>query len=247
MIRMHDRRDAQVPSTNVKTRKPHHVPMHTQSNSSIIEFTTIMMSRIARVGGIHASVVLLVLFVVLVVNGYSPSPAVTVRLQLWPRPTLLVDPTPPSGASHMATTTTTNRNRRTSLRMGGYEFYAGPEYATETIPKKHTLFGIPCVEESFVLGPSTSRTSISNLVPIKEEGMSNTHALVQYLVENQIDLQGKSILEVGTSGISTVAATFFGPSSLTVAHFDPQRLHIWEHGYWFLNKPTACPVETSES
>ena len=221
--------------------------MPRQAQSSIVKSTTIMISRIARVGGTQALVFLLVhFFVLVVVNGYSPTASATVRLQLWPRPTLLVAPTPPSsGASHTAASTTT-RKRRTCLQMGGYEFYAGPEYATETIPKKHTLFGIPCVEESFVLGPWTSRTSISNLVPIKEEGTSVTPALVQYLMENQIELQGKSILEVGASGISTIVATLFGPSSLTVAHFDPQRLHIWQHGYWFLNKPTTCPVETSE-
>lgn len=155
-----------------------------------------------------------------------------------------------------------HRQDRSDLRMGGYEYYSGPEYSTQVIPQKHTIFGVQCVEESFSIqqaadndGAGTrtghSSTKITHLVPLAEANSQNSQAqiLMNYILQNAVDLEGRSILEVGATGIAT--ATTLVAGSVTVAHWEVARLRLWEHGYQFLNShihhQITCPIQTRKS
>jgi hypothetical protein len=146
-----------------------------------------------------------------------------------------------------------SRAQRSILEMGGY--YSEPEDTSGGLldrQNRHMLFGLPCVEERFVV----NSIPITNLVPLEQEEdeetnytptktTTSTEQLVQYIQSNKVDVTNKSVLEIGSSAVSLAAVLALGASSVVVCHPDPAQLQIWEHGYRFFNTHTlSCPMET---
>jgi len=99
-----------------------------------------------------------------------------------------------------------------------------------------------------------------------DDDESITEAFISYLVEqDQYDpLTGKTIIEIGSSVVSLVAALACGksknenegngmgngvPASVTACHFDENRLRILQHSYQFMNTNKSkdnncCPLTT---
>lgn len=136
--------------------------------------------------------------------------------------------------------------------MGGY--YAEPESTLSPSSGRHMIFGIPCIEETLVLG---SALQLKNLVPIsdEEEGRGTTGSasptspiLFQYLL-NHVDFRNKAMVEIGATGVSIAAALAWGAASVVVCHPDPDRLRLWEHSLQFFNErplPRSCQVLASK-
>lgn len=153
-----------------------------------------------------------------------------------------------------------NRNRQTTLCMGGY--YAEPDAPQSTATGKgtgtrsrqqHMIFGIPCIEETFVFHSSLK---ITNLLPDNQQSdhdneqhdclqMSTTQHLLRYLQAN-INFKDKSVVEVGASAVSIAAAVAFEAAAVTLYHPDAELLRIWEHSLRYFNAPSSCTITTSK-
>jgi hypothetical protein len=142
------------------------------------------------------------------------------------------------------TTTTRATTKWTPLRMGGYYNEPGtPLDQSDT----HMIFGVRCLETTITVKGLT----IVALRP-EEEGLLGdddddpVRAMVQYLQQEHdtIDLNGKTVVEVGASAVSLAACWALGASSVVVCPPDDQRLRIFEHAKAFLNpnhdSPSSC-------
>lgn len=135
--------------------------------------------------------------------------------------------------------------------MGGY--YADPKIPVDQ-SQTHMIFGIRCIETitpiaPLVGTPDTKEKSIVSLQPIAcDEKVIHEYgpAMIQFLGDQNIDWNGKHILEVGASSTSLAACHVLDAVglSITVCHPREQRLRILEHAQQFLNGPAKHDLQS---
>jgi hypothetical protein len=129
--------------------------------------------------------------------------------------------------------------------MGGYYSEPVDNPDDERVQLQHMMFGVNCYEKTFdvhVGANEQSTSSIMYLEPVDDTDdsvSSEARQLAEQMVRH-LDLSScRTIIELGSSVVSLVAARYTGATKVVAYDIDETRLRILQHADTFMNNASA--------